>query len=131
MIKSHLCLAIVLSTCIYTAHASASSADTTDSDRAVAASILYLKGRLDSPLKLSKLKPGDQVSGKLVQDVYRGGVAVFPASSAVRLTVDQLERRRRAPNDHWPWMIKAFSPRHERWPTFHVASVTKVDGTQV
>jgi len=94
-------------------------------------SSLYLKVRLDSPVKFSKLKPGDQVSGKLVQDVYQGGIDVFPASSTVRLTVDRLERRRRVPNDHWPWVIKAFSPRHERWPVFHVASVTKVDGTQV
>jgi hypothetical protein len=53
-------------------------------------SSLYLKVRLDSPFKLSKLLPGDQVSGKLVQDVYWGATEVFPALSAVHLTVDRL-----------------------------------------
>jgi hypothetical protein len=97
----------------------------------VSLSNLYLKIRLDSPLKVSKLKPGDEVSGKLVQDVYWGTTDVFPASSAVRLIVDRLERRRRPPNDHWPWVIKAFTPRHELWPVFHIASATSADGTRV
>jgi hypothetical protein len=127
-----LSLAFLLSTCVFSpAQDSTLRTETPDSGRSGDISSLYLKVRLDSPVKFSKLKPGDQVSGKLVQDVYQGGIDVFPASSAVRLTVDRLERRRRAPNDHWPWVIKAFSPRHERWPIFHVASVTKVDGTQV
>ena len=94
-------------------------------------SILYLKVRLDSPLKVSKMSPGDEVSGKLFQDVYSGDTQIFPGSSVVHLTVDRLGRRRRAPNDHWPWVIKAFTPRHERYPEFHVASVTKPDGSQV
>lgn len=127
-----LSLAFLLSTCVFSpAQDSTLRTETPDSGRPGELSSLYLKVRLDSPVKFSKLKPGDQVSGKLVQDVYQGGIDVFPASSAVRLTVDRLGRRRRAPNDHWPWVIKAFSPRHERWPVFHVASVTKVDGTQV
>jgi hypothetical protein len=94
-------------------------------------SSLYLKVRLDSPVKVSKLKPGEQVSGKLFQDVYSGGAMLFPASSAVRLTVDRVDLRRRTPNDHWPWVIKAFTPRHEHWPVFHIASVTNPDGSQV
>jgi hypothetical protein len=127
-----LSLAFLLFTCVFSpAQDSTLRTETPDSGGPGELSSLYLKVRLDSPVKFSKLKPGDQVSGKLVQDVYQGGIDVFPASSAVRLTVDRLERRRRAPNDHWPWVIKAFSPRHERWPVFHVASVTKVDGTQV
>lgn len=125
-------LAIVLLTSFYSvAQSSAPRADNPDSGQAVDMSGLYLKVRLDSPMKVSKLKPGDQVSGKLVQDVYWRSVDVFPASSTIRLTVDRLERRRRVPNDHWPWEIKAFTPRHERWPVFHVASVTTADGTQV
>jgi len=82
---------------------------------------------LDSPLKLSKLKTGDQVLGKLMQDVYSGAAEVFPALSVVRLTVDRLDRRRRVPNDHWPWVIKAFTPRHEQYPVFRFASVTEPD----
>ena len=92
---------------------------------------LYLRVRLDSPIKVSKLKVGDLVSGKLLQDVYSGGAQVFPASSAVQLTVDRLDRRRRAPNDYWPWEIKVFTPRHERVPVFRVASVTSSDGSRV
>jgi hypothetical protein len=127
-----LALAIVLFAGVYSAaQGSTPRTDNPDSAGPVNTSSLYLKVRLDSPLKVSKLKPGDQVSGRLVQNVYRGGIDVFPALSAVHLTVERLERRRRAPNDHWPWVIKAFSPRHERWPVFHVASVTTVDGTQV
>jgi hypothetical protein len=127
-----LSLAIVLFTsACAAAQDSTLRTDIPDAAPPVDMSSLYLKVRLDTPVKFSKLKPGDQVSGKLVQDVYRGGINVFPASSAVRLTVDRLERRRRAPNDHWPWVIKAFTPRHESWPVFHVASVTNVDGTQV
>src|SRR5262245_2707865 len=105
-------------------------ADNIDSEPANMPS-LYLKVRLDLPLKVSQLQPGDQVSGKLVQDVYRGASEVFPISSAVRLTVDRLERRRRAPNDHWPWVIKAFTPRHEHWPVFRIAEITNADGGQI
>ncbi len=95
---------------------------------AATASDLYMKLRLDTPIKVSKLKPGDQVSGKLLQDAYLGAAELFPASSAVHLTVDGLERRRRVPNDHWPWMIKAFTPRHENYPVFRSATVTNADG---
>lgn len=95
---------------------------------AATASDLYMKLRLDRPLKVSKLKPGDQVSGKLLQDAYLGAAELFPASSAVHLTVDGLERRRRVSNDHWPWMIKAFTPRHENYPVFRSATVTNDDG---
>ncbi len=63
---------------------------------------LYLKMRLDRSLKVSALKPGDVVEGKLLGDVYEQYRQLFPAGSLVRLTVDQLERRRKVPNDHWP-----------------------------
>jgi len=105
--------------------------DKADSEPPVNMSSLYLKVRLDLPLKVSKLQPGDQVSGKLLQDVYWGSSEIFPASSPVRLTVDRLERRRRAPNDHWPWVIKAFTPRHEHWPVFRIADITNADGGQI
>ena len=97
---------------------------------AATASDLYMKLRLDTPIKVSKLKPGDQVSGKLLQDAYLGAAELFPASSAVHLTVDGIERRRRVPNDHWPWMIKAFTPRHENYPVFRSATVTNADGRE-
>src|SRR5215831_20249312 len=127
-----LSLVIVLCLSVYSAAQDPTvRLDNPDSGPPANVSNLYLKVRLDSAVKVSKLRPGDEVSGKLFQDVYQGGIDVFPASSAVRLTVDRLERRRRAPNDHWPWVIKVSTPRHESWPVFHVASVTNVDGTQV
>jgi hypothetical protein len=92
---------------------------------------LYLKVKLDSALKTSALKPGDQVQGRLLQDVYSGAYQLFPASSAIRLTVDRLDRRRRVPNDHWPWMINAFTPRHEKYPLFRAATVTAPDGHEI
>ena len=96
-----LALPILLLTSAYSAAQSMTPApDKADSEPPVNMSSLYLKVRLDLPLKVSKLQPGDQVSGKLLQDVYWGSSEIFPASSPVRLTVDRLERRRRAPNDH-------------------------------
>ena len=87
-----------------------------------------MKVRLDSPCKVSRLKPGDQVSGRLLHGVYSGDSQVFPALTVVHLVVDRLDRRRRVPNDHWPWMIRAFTPRHEQYPVFGSVSVTNSDG---
>lgn len=106
----------------------APSAGNAASAPATIASDLYMKLRLDAPIKVSKLKPGDQVSGKLLQDAFLGAAELFPAASTVHLTVDGFERRRRVPNDHWPWMIKAFTPRHEKYPVFRAATVTNADG---
>jgi hypothetical protein len=83
---------------------------------------------LDSAIKLSKLNEGDEVSGKLLQDVYSGTAEAFPAESPVHLTVDHLERRKRVPDDHWPWIVKLFLPRHERYPVFKLARVVSRDG---
>jgi hypothetical protein len=91
---------------------------------ASASSSLYVKVQLDGPLKLSKLKPGDVVEGKLARDVYSSDRAVFPAGSRVILAVDHLEKRRRAPDDHWPWVVKIFTPRHEKYPVFKTATVS-------
>jgi len=82
---------------------------------------LYVKVQLNGPLKLSKLKPGDVVEGSLARDVYSSDRELFPAGSRVRLAVDHLEKRRRTPDDHWPWVVKAFTPRHEKYPVFKTA----------
>ena len=84
---------------------------------------LYVKVLLSSPVKMSKIKPGDSVEGTLIRDVYGSDRKVFAAGTPVRLTVDHLERRRRTPNDHWPWVINAFKPRHENYPVFEKATV--------
>jgi hypothetical protein len=89
---------------------------------------LYLKVQLNAPLKLSKLQPGDTVEGKLSRDVYSSDQELFPAGSAVRLAVDHMEKRRRTPDDHWPWVVKLFTPRHENYPVFKAASVAGTNG---
>jgi hypothetical protein len=100
------------------------------SESSVSGTELYLKVRLDSPLKVFELKYGDQVSGTLLHGVYSGETELFPASTVVHLSVERLDRRRRVPNDHWPWMIKAFTPRHEKYPVFGSASISNSDGQE-
>jgi hypothetical protein len=98
------------------------------SDSTSANSSLYVKVQLDKALKLSKLKPGDVVEGKLARDVYSADRELFPAGSRVQLAVDHLEKRRRTPNDHWPWVVRVFTPRHEQYPVFRTATISGPDG---
>jgi len=91
-------------------------------------SSLYVKVQLEKPVKAGGLKSGDLIEGKLAQDVYSGDQDLFPAGSRVQLVVDHLETRRRVPNDHWPWVVKAFTPRHEKYPTFQTATVFLANG---
>jgi hypothetical protein len=94
-------------------------------------SSVYVKVQLEKSVKVSALKTGDVIDGKLAQDVCSGERALFPAGSQVHLTVDQLGRRRRVPNDHWPWVVKAFTPRYENYPTFQSATISLPDGKEV
>ena len=96
---------------------------------AVAAdSFLHLKVQLEPKMKAASLKPGDVVEGHLIRDAYWRDRKVIPAGSHLRLVVDRLEQRKRIPNDHWPWAIKAFAPRHEKYPIFQSAHVELPDG---
>lgn len=89
---------------------------------------LYVKVQLDNPWKASKLKPGDVVEGKLARDVYSSNGKLFAAGSPVHLTVDRMEKRRRAANDHWPGVIGLFTPRHENYPVFEIATISAASG---
>lgn len=89
---------------------------------------LYIKVQLANPVKMSKLKPSDVVEGSLRRDVYSSDRKLFPAGTHIRLTVDHLEKRRRERNDHWPWVINAFTPRHENYPTFKTATIAGPGG---
>src|ERR1700685_3436481 len=91
-------------------------------------SSLYLKVQLDHPVKLSKLKPGDIVEGKLARDVYSSDREVFSAGAPVRMTVDHLEKRRGPAADHGRGVVKAFTPRHQNYPVFTRASVSAASG---
>lgn len=86
---------------------------------------LYVKVLLPKAVKMSKLKPGDVVDGSLSRDVYAADRKVFSTGSRVQLRVDHLEKRKRTPNDHWPWVVKAFTPRHENYPVFKSAAVVQ------
>jgi hypothetical protein len=74
---------------------------------------------------MSKLKPGDVVEGTLARDVYAADHKAFSSGDHVRLPVDHLERRKRTPNDHWPWVVNFFTPRHESYPIFKEAAVVE------
>jgi hypothetical protein len=97
-------------------------------DPASANSGLYVKVQLNKPVKLSKLKPGEVLEGKLARDVYSSDREVFAAGSAVHLTVDHLEKRRRVSDDHWPGVVKLFTPRHQNYPVFKTATVLAASG---
>jgi hypothetical protein len=89
---------------------------------------LYLRVLPSKPLKLTKLKPGDVVEGTLSRSVYAADHKLFSSGARIELRVDHLERRRRIPNDHWPWVVKAFTPRHENVPAFKIATVSDSTG---
>ena len=89
---------------------------------------LYVKVQLDHPVNLSKLKPGDIIEGKLARDVVSNDHTLYPVQSAVRLTVDHMEDRHRNRDDHWPWVVKVFTPRHEKYPVFKTAAISQPSG---
>jgi hypothetical protein len=113
---------------VVTGFAISSAADESPASAPSGSSGLYVKVQLDHPVKLSKLKPGDIIQGKLARDVYSADHELYPAQSAVRLTVDHMENRHRAPDDHWPWVVKVFTPRHEKYPVFKTAAVFQPSG---
>jgi hypothetical protein len=92
---------------------------------------LYLKVHFDAAFKPSALKPGNIVEGVLAEPAYSGAREVLSAGTRIRLTVDAVERVRKPPNDHWPWMIKAFAPRHQNQPVFSKAGAILPDGREV
>ena len=100
------------------------SAQVVDADSAG----LYVKVRLDHPIKTSKLKAGDVIEGRLTRDVYAADHEVFAAGERARISVDHMEKRRKIRNDHWPWVIKAFGPRNELFPVFKTAIVSGAAG---
>lgn len=91
---------------------------------------LYVKVQLDKAVKLSSLKPGDVTEGNLARDVYSADGKVFSAGSHVRLTVDHVERKRRARTDRWPWLVQLFMPRYQNFPSFNQASVSVLNGLE-
>jgi hypothetical protein len=121
----------LLASCLSQAQSSSLPLPAGTSPGVAGQSALFVKVQLDKSTKLSALRPGDVVAGTLAEGVYLAGRELLPAGGNVRLVVDHLERRRRIPNDHWPWVVKAFTPRHENYPVFHSASVFLADGHEI
>ena len=88
-----------------------------------AAPPVYLKVQMDKRLRLSSLRPGDVIEGKLARDAYSEQGEVFASGSATRLSVDHVEKRRRKDSGRWPWVVGAFTPRWERFPVFTEARI--------
>ena len=107
---------------------SANAQSTSPQSQAAPDSGLYIKVRLANPVKMSKLKSGDVVQGSLSSDVYSADRKLFPSGSTVHLMVDHLARRKRTRNDHWPWVVNVFTPRHENYPVFKSATVMQEQG---
>ncbi len=93
------------------------------SSSSATAAPVYLKLQMDGPLRLSSLKPGDIIEGKLARDAYSPQGEVFASGSATRLSVDHVEKRRRKDSGRWPWVVGAFTPRWERFPVFTEARI--------
>lgn len=92
---------------------------------------LYMKVSVDKSIQMRKLKPGATVEGELLDPVYSENRQLFAQGTSVSMTVGGTERRRRVPNDHWPWVVKAFTPRHENFPLFSSARVALHEGGEV
>lgn len=92
---------------------------------------LYLEVQLARSTKLSSAKSGDIVEGMLVRDVYSSDRKTFSKGSTVRMTVDHVDRVRKTMNDSWPWIVRAFTPRHERVPVFKTAVISRPEGGEV
>jgi hypothetical protein len=101
----------------------ASAQDTPTSVPPLTAPPVYLKVQMDKRLRLSSLKPGDVIEGKLARDSYSAQGEVFASGSAARLSVDHVEKRRRKDSGRWPWVVGVFTPRWERFPVFTEARV--------
>ena len=91
---------------------------------------LFVKVQLDSSVKLSSLKAGESVEGKLTRDVFSPENRVFVSGSQIQLKVARVERKRKTLSGKWPWAAKIFIPHHENFPVFNNAAISMPDGTK-
>ena len=91
---------------------------------------LIVEVQLDGTPKLSRLKPGDRLQGEVKNGVYSGERELIPSGSPIELTVSSIERRRRAPSDRWPWVVRLFARRRTRCPSTLAAMVHLPDGSR-
>jgi hypothetical protein len=91
---------------------------------------LYVKVQFNKNIRLKSLRPGEITQGNLASDVYASDRKLFSAGSAVRLTVDHVDRKPRFASERWPWVIKAFLPRHEAFPVFKDVAIAAPSGAE-
>lgn len=91
---------------------------------------LFVKVQLDRSVKLSSLKAGESVEGKLTRDVFSPENRVFVSGSHIQLNVSRVERKRKTLSGKWPWVAKLFMPHHENFPVFNNAAISMPDGSK-
>jgi hypothetical protein len=91
---------------------------------------LIVEVQLNGTPKLARLKPGDRVQGEVKNRVYSGERELIPSGSPIELTVSSIERRRRAPSDRWPWVVRLFARRRTSCPSTLAATVHLPDGSK-
>lgn len=62
--------------------------------------------------------------------MYSGERKLIPSGSPIELTVSTVERRRRAPSDRWPWVVRLVGRRRSRCPSTLAALVHLPDGSK-
>ncbi len=90
--------------------------------------LAFMDVRLDAPAKLSHLKPGDKLQGRVTHNVFSGYRLMVPRGSQIHLTVSGMKRGPKIHNSMWPWPIRYFRPKYERLPSFDFVDVTLSGG---
>jgi hypothetical protein len=123
--RSHRCrfFCLISALSVFATAFSSWAQDAAPSSAPSAAPPVYLQVETDKPLRLSSLKPGDVIEGRLARDVYSAHGELFASGSNARLAVDHVERRRRTDSGRWPWVVGVFTPRWQRFPVFTEARI--------
>lgn len=96
-----------------------------------APNLAFMKVRLNSLVKFSRLKHGNILRGIVTQNVFSGYRLIVPRNSHVALRVSRMKRAHQKPNNLWPWPIRSFCPKYEYFPTFDFADVALPDGNVI
>ncbi len=91
----------------------------------------FVQARFAGATKLSHLKPGDTLQGKVLHNVYFGTRLAIPQGSGISMAVSRLERRRRKPFAVVPWPVQYFLPKYTKYPAFDFADVVLPGGAQM
>ena len=85
---------------------------------------VFVEVQLNAPIKSSRLKAGDTLRGKVIDDVFSGYARLIPGGSQVSMRVDGMERRRKEQNYKLPWPISHFRSKYEEFPKINYLTVS-------